>query len=214
MPTWERLRLLAESADNATFAKSRTWGSVQTFNSQDEVMRQTVEAATGGVTVELGFFTTINAMIIENLSTTAGQTVDAEWFVARGSQVDTVTFARAAAGDTITDDSAAGTMVTNGARAGSWVRIINAATAANNDTWLIRSTTTNVVTLALGNTVTADGADALTLFFQDRCTQELGIAATAEQSILVIGGTVVAENDLLLTSAAGAPACRITVFGT
>ena len=136
MPTWERVRLVLEHAENSTFARAITFGSLQSFLSQDEVViKNVVEAATTGITFNLtNFFTTINGMIIENLSTTSGENVDVEFYVPRGSQTDTVTFAQAATGDTITDDSAAGTMVTNGSRAGSYVRITAGATAANTRT--------------------------------------------------------------------------------
>lgn len=216
MPTWARFRGVLEHADNSTFAKAKTYGSLQNFLSQDEHIGPgtIIEAATTGITFELGNFTTINGMMIENLSTTSGEDVDVEWYCPRGSQTDTVTFAQAATGDTITDDSSAGTMVTNGSRAGSYVRITAAATAANNATWLIRSSTINVVTLVTESTLTADGADAVVLYFEDRCTQQINAATTGTQSILFIGGPVTPEQDLLLTSASGTPACRITVFGT
>ena len=215
MPQWERVRLVLEDSDNSTYAKARTFGSVQSFTSQDEVLvRHRIEASTTGITFDLGNWTTINGIMVENLSTTAAETVDIEFYVPRGSQTDTVTFAQAATGDTITDDSAAGTMVTNGSRAGSYVRITAAATAANNATWLIRSSTTNAVTLVTESTLTADAADAVVLYFEDRCTLQVPAAASNESAILVVGGPVTPEQDLLLTSASGTPACLVTVFGT
>lgn len=215
MPTWTRLRTVLEHADNSTFARARTYGGLQSFLSQNEHIGPgaVIQAATTGVTFELGNFTTINCLMVENLSTTAAETVDVEWYCPRGSQTDTVTFAQVATGDTITDDSSAGTMVTNGSRAGSYVRITAAVTAANNATWLIRSSTINAVTLVTESTLTADGADAVVLYFEDRCTQQLPAASTSEQAILFIGGPITPEQDLLLTSASGTPACRITVFG-
>lgn len=213
MPVWARYRMLLEHATNSTFARATQLANLQTFNSQDEVVLQaTIEAATGGVTFELGNFTTINCMFLENLDTT--NFILAQFFTLRGTQADTVTFAQAATGDTITDDSAAGTMITNGSRAGSYVRITDAATAANNATFLIRSTTTNVITLVATNTVTADAADVVGLSFEERNEVRLAAAASSEVSMLYVPGRVVPEQDLLLTSGAGTPACRITILGT
>lgn len=183
-------------------------GWEKTYSTLDELPYIPIEVATTGTTVNLDDFGTVSFLAIYNEDAT--NFVEAEWYYSRAASfADTVTFAQAATGDTITDDSAGGAYVTNGSRAGSYVRLASCATAGNNGTRLIRSTTTNVITLVAESTMTADAADAVTLEFLDRNTQRI---ATAD--FMYFNSRIDPALDLLLTANTAACICRVYIGAT
>lgn len=140
-----------------------------THSTLNETEYQVVEApASGGaLTKTLSQYGTISFMGLYNEDTT--NFLEVTFYSPRGSLTDTVTYAQAATGDTITDDSSGALYTASGAtsyaRAGGYVYVTDAATAGNAGPWAIRSATSNVITIVNESTLTADAADAVTLNF-------------------------------------------------
>ena len=176
----------------------------------DEYLHMEVEADTGGTTVSLAHFSSITAVLIKNND--SDDTIRAVWYNARGnaSYANLLTFADAATGDTITEDGS-GTDFTAAAVdvvAGGYVRLTGATDAANNSTFLVSSTTTTAITLALSETLAARNDTATVVVY----SQEKNSQKIASGGFLVLSD-VVPEEGLSLT-ASSACECEIFIVGT
>lgn len=173
----------------------------------DEVMWQLVEALTTGTTLSLANYTTMSTVVLQNRDTT--NYVEAEWYYSRGSQAATAggwNFADADP-DTITDNDAGGTLVTNGAEVGGYVNVASSENSGENDgTYLIQALTTDVLTLGTGEALTANAADTTAaLTFVRRNKDRI-----APSSFLVLG-PVFPNLNILLT--ANTATCAVRAFG-
>lgn len=167
-----------------------------------------IEAATGGTTVALSDLGSCSLIAIYNEDAT--NYVGVEWYHLRGSQVaSNLNFANSGTDDTVTDDAAGGTFVTNGARAGGYVRFDSAEDAANVGPFLIQTATTNVITLTAADNVTVNADDtAAAPQFLNRNNQRILAGEFA------VFGPVFPTMGLLIVANTAAVACRVFYAGT
>lgn len=170
------------------------------------------EVSTTALTLDLGQFTSITSMVIRNRSSTAAETVLVTWFHAQGSQgADDFDLAANDTPETITDNSANGTMVTNGAVDGGWVRLASAEDSGNDGVYLIGDAAADVLTLGAGTALTTDNSQdtTVTLAFEHK-----NYHAVAAGGYLRIDDNIVPAGDLVLTADSGTPHVEVYVLGS
>ena len=167
-----------------------------------------IEAATTGTTVTLSDLLSCSLIAIYNEDAT--NYIEVEWYYLRGSQVaSTLNFANAGTDDTVTDDAAGGTFVTNGARVGGYVRFASAENTTNVGPFLIQTADGDVLTLTAADNVTVNADDtAATPQFLNRNLQRV-VAGE-----LLVFGPVLPTTNLLITANTAAVACRVFYAGT
>jgi len=200
-----------------TYSKSSDYSNARTvFNPgdlairPDEYMHMEIEADTGGTTISLSHFSSIDCVAIKNND--SSDTIRAVWHNARGSASynNLLTFADAGTGDTITEDGGGTDFTASSVDvvAGGYVRLTGATDAANNSTFLVSSTTATAITLALSETLTArDDTATVVVYSQEKNSQKI-----AANGMLVVSD-IVPEEGLILT-ASSACECEIFIVGT
>jgi hypothetical protein len=182
----------------------------------DECWRYHVELSTSATTIDLAPFASITAILIVNRSTTAAETVLAQWYHQQGSQTTEtgtsgITFAQAATGDTVVDEDGNTTFVTNGAVVGDWLRVTSSA--SNDGAYALRTVTDgDNLALVVESTVTAetDTTVGIVLSFEHRNKQGI----TASNGQLLITDNIVPAGDLVLTADSGTPEVDVYVVGS
>lgn len=164
-------------------------------------------AITTGTTVELSGFSSIEAIVIKNKDST--NYVEVEWWQQRGSMSDTVTFAQAATGDTITDDSTGGLYVSTGLEVGGYVRLGSTATAGNAGPWLVRTAAASVITVVNESTLTADANDAVTISFERKNKSRIRAGG-----LMLLSDNIVVAGDLAFVANTAACEVEVILFGT
>lgn len=209
-----RLYVSTDFSDNSDFSHRRSPYIVEkekTTNTKRLVF-EGVNASTSGTTLDLSSMTTITQMIIVNQDTTNGNYCLAKFYVQLGTQgADDFDFAADDTPETITDNSANGTFVTNRAAAGRWVRVSSAEDSNNDGVYLIDSTTTDVITLAAGGGAlgTDNAQDTMaTLSFESLVEERI----SAEEPLVT--ANVVVAGDLVLTADSADLACDVIIYGT
>jgi hypothetical protein len=213
MTYYARLRALIELSEASTYDRSNDYPAEYTFSPTKLQPPLVVAAATTGETVDLTHFTSVTGMLLRNLSTTAAETIRVDWYEEVGSQAvgaTGYTFANANP-DTIADADAAGTFVTNGARAGDWVVVTASTTAARDGTYLIQTAAVDLLTVGANHDFAAViGTDATSaLSFQSFNSNVL----PASGGFIMAVGSIQTAAGLALTSASGTPNCEITLLG-
>jgi hypothetical protein len=175
----------------------------------DEAASHVIEVSTATTWLDLGQFDSITSVLVYNAGDNA---VAVKGYRVIGTQAaGSLSFAAEAAGvpATITDEVTA-TFITNGAYRGGAVRVDNAATAANDNTYVIAQSSSTVLTLGTGYTVSAVGSPDATadLTFLGRIDIEVPAGGYA-----IIPG-VDPEENLRLTTASGTSRLHVVVAGS
>lgn len=169
-----------------------------------------VLATTSGLTVELGNFSTILAMVLRNLDTT--NFVDAKFRYEKASKTfgaNKLGFT-ATAPCTITDDDS--TFVsTLKFKKGDYAVVSSATEAANSGTFLVQAVAAGTLTLEETAALTLDADDAGTPTIKTVCENELRLTATDGWLAAL---NVRPDNDLVLTADTASCYCEVIIFGT
>jgi hypothetical protein len=208
MADYARLNIGALYSENSDYSDPIAYRSFsQTSSTATKLEQHYVSATTTGTTIDLSGFSTIESIVVKNKDT--ANYVEVEWWQQRGSLSDTVTFAQAATGDTITDDSAGGLYVTTGLEVGGYVRLSSTATAGNAGPWLVRTTAASVITVVDESTLTADANDVVTISFERKNKSRIRAGGT-----MVLSDNIVVAGDLVLVANTSACDVEILIFGT
>lgn len=213
MSDYARFSLNVDVSERDDYAKPYIDYTFLDSLTPDETLFQKVEADTTGTTVSISQFATVTSLIVENLD--SANSVEVSWRENIGSQTSTNwAFADVAAGDTIDDNDALGTMVTNGAKVGRWARITGTTGGGGNDvTSIIQAVNAN------GNDITLGGTNSGNIGSQD--PEEGTIYFDEDNAVLVpfgrfvvIPSTILTTTNLTLTAKTAAVTCRVVMTGT
>lgn len=211
MSDYAKLNLAVRYSENSDYSNPEFPPFLDAYElTPDEYVSQKLDIGTSEVTYDLGQFTTITGIIIQNLDST--NFLEAEYFSIRGSQAaDDLAFANANP-DTIADNNTSGTFITNGAESGGYVRVASSENSGENDGAFLISQAVDGdnLTLAPAEALTANTNDtAATLSFERKNKEKIPAGG-----FLVTTGNIQPAGDLKLLADTASVNIKLIIFGT
>lgn len=202
------LKLQIEVSKTGEAPRAQSWS--QTFAPDEGLGGLFVQATTTGTTVSLAAFSSVDAIVIRNRSSTAAEAVTATYVHTKESVVFAASAIEYVIGANVYEITDTGsTFVTNGFVGASDVRITGSSDSGNNTTFAVMAVRADALELAFGETpnlVTDTGTPTL------RCdvTNYAGVPAGG----MHLTESVYPGGNLVLTSDEGTPTCDVWVLGS
>lgn len=196
MALYSRIRTVLEIASNSDYYKPEMKQEFSITGTPSYRVMESFSAATTGTTLNLGTHTTFGPFVVVNKDAT--NYVYLDYYQRLGTQAaGSYNFANANP-DTITDNAAGGTFLTNGCANGDYVIVSGSENSGENDgTFLVQTAAADTLTLAATEALTANALDttaSLVFARKNRIRINAGHYAVLPQQANISGDILITAN--------------------